>query len=114
MPSKEQHIKVYAKNKNLANEKLFLNENLEWRVTFIFYAAMHLLDSSVAEKGCHFTSHIARNSFLQKNKLYDSIIDEYEFLEVLSRKARYDCISIKQRDVNLARESLEVLEGSLL
>lgn len=110
MPSRIKHIEQYRKNKKLANTDLLKeNEYMDWRIVVIFYAAMHYIDSSYANL-MHPTTHKSRKKYLQVNSKYDEIIDDYENLEMLSRKSRYDCIKIKQRDITDALENLSTIE----
>lgn len=110
MPSKTKHIEQYLKNKKLANTNILKQvEYMDWRIVVIFYAAMHYVDSSYANV-MHPTTHKSRKNFLQNSIQYKEILDDYENLEMLSRKSRYDCIKIKQRDITDALDNLSVIE----
>lgn len=114
MPSKEKHLEQYRKNINLANSDLLKEEKYrDWRVTTIFYAGMHLLDSSYANMW-HPPTHEKRKNFLYDTIKYRDIIDDYENLEMLSRKARYKCVNILEREVESALENLQCIENMLI
>lgn len=112
MPTKEQHLKQYSKNKTLANSNPLTNdENNDWRITMIFYASMHLLESSYALKQVHTSTHEARKKFMSSNLEYNPILLDYDNLEMLSRKARYNCIKMKEKHVKDALRNMETIEN---
>ncbi len=111
MPSKKKHIEQYKKNKSLANSKYMKQTQFkDWRIVIIFYAAMHYLDSSYADVNNHPKTHKKRKEFLDMTPQYDEIIDEYDNLEMLSRKSRYDCIQILDNEVTDALINLTSIE----
>lgn len=111
MPSKNKHISQYKKNKDLAQEELLCKDkHNDWKVTILYYAVIHILESSYAERNIHFTSHISRNNFLSSNRAYNDIIDMYDNLEMLSRRARYDCKTIRPKNVKDAIDALKEAE----
>ena len=110
MPSELEHLKQYEKNKELAFSDTMCNPiNNDWKVTVLFYAALHKLDSHYANI-YHPGSHRTRKDFLHKVRQYDEIIDEYEYLEELSRNARYSCVNVKQKQVKEAEELFKCIE----
>lgn len=110
MPSKDKHLLQYKKNKTLSNSKLLKDKQYkDWRIVTLFYAGLHILDSTYAEK-FHPSSHKVRKSFLEGNPEYSDIIDDYENLEMLSRKSRYNCVNIKDSEVTDALVNLKVIE----
>lgn len=111
MPSKNDHIDQYKKNKELAQEKLLCeNKHNDWKVTILYYAVIHVIESSYAQNNIHFTSHFSRNKFLNSSRRHADIIDMYDNLEMLSRRARYDCDTIKPRNVRDAEAALKEAE----
>lgn len=114
MAEKEVHIKQYNKNKALANSETFkLGENNDWKVTIMFYAIMHLMDSCYSDVFEKHTTHEKRKKFIGSVKPYKDIIDEYTELENLSRVARYECIPIRKKDVNEANGIMQYIEEFL-
>lgn len=110
MPNKQKHISQYKKNKSLANSNFMKKtENKDWRIVMIFYATMHCLDSSYADK-FHPETHTTRKNFLERTSEYDDIIDEYQNLEMLSRKCRYDCVNIMDKEVTDALINMKAVE----
>lgn len=110
MPKKIKHIEQYKKNKLLANSKCLNNPQFrDWKIVMIFYAAMHYLESSYADK-YHSTTHQKRKKYLESDAKYEDIIDDYENLEMLSRKSRYDCIEMSSKEVIDALVNLKSIE----
>ena len=48
---------------------------------------------------------------MNANRKYQSIVKVYENLEMLSRKARYNCIKIKKKNFDDAMKNLEQIEN---
>lgn len=110
MPSESEHLNQYEKNKKLALSDIMCNpDNNDWKITILFYAALHKLDSHYASL-YHPKSHKLRKDFLYRVNKYDEIVDEYEALEELSRNARYSCVEVKDKDVKDAEELLAHIE----
>lgn len=110
MANKERHIVQYKKNKTLANSKYIKQSQFkDWRITMIFYATMHCLESKYADI-YHPSTHKDRKKFLGKTSPYINIIDDYENLEMLSRKARYDCVDMLDKEVTDALINMKTIE----
>jgi len=112
MANKKRHLEIYNKNKILANsEELSKEENFDWKIIIIYYAALHLLDSTYAEDANipHPPNHEQRKLKI-KSKYNDETFYCYKNLEGLSRQARYDCIKIKEKHVKKAYDCLEAIE----
>lgn len=111
MASKEKHIQKYNKNKQVFNSELFnIENNFDWKVTIIFYAAVHLIEGSIDGK-TKCTSHKDRYDIV--NRSFRKIIDDYENLYKLSKKARYNCVKIKEYEVDSALMSLRQIESNI-
>lgn len=116
MGSKARHLEKHSKNKKLANsEELSKEENFDWKIIMIYYAALHLLDSSYADDEIlpHPPDH-NRRKFKIKGKYNDATYDCYNNLETLSRQARYDCMKMKEKHVKKACDYLESIECMVL
>lgn len=110
MSSADDHIKQYEKNKALAQNSIFQdNKYNDWKITIIFYATMHLLDSTYPQYFTHNT-HEVRKNFLGRTMPYKNIVDEYIELENLSRRSRYHCIPIEKDEVEQAEELMNCIE----
>lgn len=66
-----------------------LNPDLDWRVTMLFYAAVHWAEAYLATRSVHSASHAERVRTLKT--LNFPVLREYQLLEDASRAARYDC-----------------------
>lgn len=108
MATSSKHKEQYRDNVRVFNSSFFKKqENYNWKVTVIFYAAIHLIESEMPPS-CRCNSHEDRYNIIEKS--FKSIIDPYEALYKLSRKARYKCIKVKHRDVTNALISLKKIE----
>ena len=111
MASRQKHREQYMDNKRVFNSKFFTNqENFNWKVTIIFYSAIHLIES-VFPNTVSCNSHEDRYNIIQKS--YQNIIDPYDELYKLSIKARYKCIKVKDRDVTNALIALNKIEKKI-
>ncbi|MBI6040211.1 hypothetical protein [Clostridium perfringens] len=111
MADKESHLRQYRKNKNLANSDLLASKIYrDWKVTVIFYATMHLMDSTYSDIYPKHNTHEKRKNFIGRTLPYKNVIDEYTELENLSRRSRYDCIPIEMEEVKQAEELMECIE----
>lgn len=112
MARKEKHLEQYIRNKKLANnEELIDDNNYDWNVVVGFYSALHCLESKFAEENFHSSIHESRKKYMNANRKYQSIVKVYENLEMLSRKARYNCIKIKKKNFDDAMKNLEQIEN---
>lgn len=111
MANKQIHLAKYKKNKALANSELISKEeNNDWKVTMIYYTALHIVDSYLANSNTHPKSHEVRKKVMACNKYLENIIDTYNLLEAKSRKSRYDCLIIKSKDVKKSLDLLNRIE----
>lgn len=111
MPTKERRITQYHKNKTLANSKLLKQEQYrDWRIVLIYYSALHYIDSTYANVNFHPHTHNERKEGFSRFKGYDDIIDDYDNLEMLSRKSRYNCVTLSNQEVEDAIENLHIIE----
>ena len=111
MPSKEKHKTQYLRNKQIAGiEELVDEDNYDWKITILFYAGLHCLETTFADDNFHPTTHNSRKSFLESNKKYQDILDCYDNLEMLSRNSRYECIKMNKRKFDDALGNVEEIE----
>lgn len=112
MPSREQHTKQYLRNKKMASiPELSLDDNYDWKITMLFYAGLHCIETTIADREYHPSTHTARKNFLERNiSVYGSILDDYENLEMLSRNSRYKCIKMKKKRFQDALGNIEEIE----
>lgn len=91
MPTSQQHLAAFASNKRLS---LILERNghLDWAITTMFYAALHLSDAFPATQAIHPRSHLQRNRYFRQYPQLYAMWPEYNELEDRSRDARYNCV----------------------
>lgn len=112
MASKSKHLDQYKRNKELAKNNQFIkDDNYDWNVIIGFYSALHCLESIFAEEQYHSSTHESRKKYMNSTRKYQNIIAIYENLEMLSRKARYNCVKIKKNKFEDAMENLKAIES---
>lgn len=116
MPSYEAHMRKYNENKKLLEEKLPLknNEYNNWIVTVSFYAALHLVESSMAEDDIHFKDHSARNKNVMIYDKLKSVSSSYKILYTKSIMARYDSNFVNTKQCRFVLDCLKKIEDELL
>lgn len=108
-----------APNKNqYKRNKIFLNRlssskepEHNWIITVAFYAALHLVEQELKNKGFTALNHYDRRKLVGKN--LKSIRKEYNNLYTKSRESRYDCFIFNQVDSDWAIQQLNIIEGRL-
>lgn len=112
------HKEKYLKNLNVVKENFNHDKkNNEWKVTVLFYAAMHLVEGSFPAN-LRTENHAERfkriNSLAKLNsKEYANIQVPYKRLYDFSINARYYNIPILDKEIELAFKHLKVLEENL-
>ena len=89
MPSQAEHLAKAESNQRLA--LAFQNgPHVDWSVTVLFYAALHLVEAALAP--VHSTNHADRNPNIQHDPHLNAIYLYYRELYRRSLDARYDCV----------------------
>ena len=74
MPSSLTHRQQAQHNEEfIASFDLDSTPYLDWVVTAIFYAALHFVDSYLAIRGVHLSSHRGRDSLITPNSIPTTI-----------------------------------------
>ena len=109
MPGSIDHKSQAVHNENLLHEDLFKSGKTmycDWVVTISFYSALHLIDGVLAaDFGCAYIySHGSRRSLVDKH-LSEGAKDVFGLYEALyndSRRARYDCTQMTEKQASHA------------
>ena len=111
MPDPSAHKKQAQHNHKVAT-RLDANDPtaLDWAITIRFYAALHLVRAYLAQLGLQPKDHEETFDYLTQSGLPEDLVAAYRRFYRLSRKARYDCWSPSQSDVNTARQLLSQVE----
>jgi hypothetical protein len=90
VPSRQQHLVKAESNQRLAIA--FQNgPHVDWSVTVLFYAALHLVEAALAP-AVHSPNHSARHQTVQVDPRFQQIYRHYRELYYRSLDARYDCV----------------------
>lgn len=104
---------INTKEINLYSKKSFFEINsskyLEWAVTIIFYAALHLIEMELAKSNQHCKSHDSRNKCIAITTNFKPIRSQYQTLYMQSIKARYEFKKFSSQRV----EELKILLGEI-
>lgn len=112
------HKKKYLENLNVVKKNFNHNKKCnEWKVTVLFYAAMHLVEGSFPES-LRTEKHKDRfeliNNLAKGNREeYKNIKAPYKRLYDFSINARYYDIPIMDKEVAKANDYLKILEENL-
>ncbi|MHB8574674.1 MAG: hypothetical protein ACYDCQ_05020 [Dehalococcoidia bacterium] len=104
MPSEPAHVASYQSNAALS-AKLEAGGDLDWAITTMFYAALHLVEAYFSRAGTHSSGHVQRKRLIQNHPTLGAIWAEYSELEQRSKDARYQCLSFTLAQVQDLRAS---------
>lgn len=92
------------------------SQHLDWQVSSIFYAALHLVQTYFAVRHPELDpqSHVERNRLIATTEIVEDIYPPYRKLYERSREARYQCTNWDTQRVTAARKQLERIERALL
>jgi len=80
----------------------------DWIITIRFYSLLHYIDERLVMHGYNATSHNERKNSIQDcNDIDNRVHSLYRSLEDLSRQARYNCIEMRDEDVEESERRLE-------
>ena len=97
MPSRQQHLANAERNQRLSIA-LQSGPHIEWAVTVLFYAALHLVEATLAPS-VHSTNHKARNQTVQLDPRFHPIYRHYRELYYRGLDARYERASFNVSQV---------------
>lgn len=113
MPSEAQHRRQYEHNKELLNIPDFCIQStnyIDWVVTILFYAAVHVVEMDLARLPYHSLNHEERERAMARRASCKRILKEYHALYMASRKARYDCHNYTPQDAIVFQNHLARIE----
>ena len=100
MPSSLTHRQQAQHNEEfIASFDLDSTPYLDWVVTAIFYAALHFVDSYLAIRGVHLSSHRGRDSLIWAVRDLRPIYSAYRRLKHRSEQARYEAMPFSSKKV---------------
>jgi hypothetical protein len=91
VPSRHEHLADAERNQRLSIA-LQTGLHVEWSVTVLFYAALHLVEATLAPS-VHSPNHKTRNQTVQLDPRFHPIHRHYRELYYRSLDARYDCVA---------------------
>lgn len=89
MPNRADHIAKAQANESLS-VALQAGGSLDWSVTVLFYAALHLVEATLAPQ-MHSRTHVERDATIRRHLQLRPIYGHYRELKERSLQARYDC-----------------------
>jgi hypothetical protein len=89
VPSRSEHLAKAESNQRLAIA-FQSDPHVDWSVTVLFYAALHLVEATLAP--IHSMNHTDRNQNIQQDPHLQAIYLLYRELYRRSLDARYDCV----------------------
>jgi hypothetical protein len=92
VPSRQHHLANAERNQQLSLA-LCTGPHIDWSVTVLFYAALHLVEAALAPQ-THSSNHNARFANIRRHPQLRQIYFQYHELYSRSLDARYDCVSV--------------------
>ena len=87
--NRAEHLAQAQRNESLSRA-LQAGPSLDWSVTLLFYAALHLVEATLAPQ-THSRTHVERDRTVRQHPQLRSIYGHYRELKERSLQARYDC-----------------------
>mgnify|MGYP003383270412 CR=1 FL=1 len=84
-----------------------------WRVTTIFYSALHVVSAYLARQGMYPKDHPERGKMLAKDHKGRTISSSYETLQGWSKASRYELGGISDAQIAAAHLILAKIESAL-
>ncbi len=113
MPDNSRHLDQYKHNKKLLTSTELDKDKTsfpDWVIIVAFYSAVHLIEKELASIPFHSSTHKNRDEIIVKIPKLKPIATQYATLEMQSKKARYECITLKNKHANDAIELLREIE----
>jgi len=103
MPSRDEHLSKARKNREFAD--LLKPDNstrAEWKLTVLFYSALHYVEAFHAKTHLHCKRHQDLNDNIMRNPLLADISEDYFHLQNFSWNARYQAVNYGNAEVEEA------------
>ena len=109
MPARDEHLSQARSNEFVA---LFLLQHQypDWAVTVFFYAALHYVESVLAESNLHSENHPVRDSSIARSVKLRAIYGEYRYLKTLSTDARYRVKKFGETELRTAQAKFSAIK----
>lgn len=113
----QQHLNQAKHNESFLSvvETHFPDNFFDWKITIIFYIAVHYIDAYFASYGEHTYSHEDRREKLEygANSVSMAFIDHYNNLYNICRNARYNGFTDEQAYLRLQQNKLAEAKKNL-
>ncbi len=112
--TKEEHLNKAAQNIQFQS-RLDMNVPgaIDWSITVIFYAALHLVEAYFSSFGKGHNHHFTRGNALLTDARIKSLYSDYRTLEDLSREARYEIAAFNNGDLARAKACFDAIESAV-
>lgn len=116
MPARDNHLHQAQHNEAfVASFNLDSTAYLDWAVTGIFYAALHYVESFLADRNIHPETHLSRDRVFQQQQNLKPIYNQYRVLKTRSENARYDLQQFSPVEVReLISAELQAVKSHIL
>jgi len=111
----QEHLNKISQNRDFLKEIVSASSSTAdgWRITILFYNALHYIEAYFCSKGRSNQTHTSRASSIQSDPVISSLYRDYRSLENLSREARYDVTSFNSGDMRRAQAASLNIENSI-
>lgn len=116
MPDNQSHLKQAVSNSKFYNEIQVIEGYYDWKVTVIFYEAVHRMRAWITHKNpqsSDFKDHSGVEQSLRRLNCPRHLRKAYKQLKALSEKSRYSCVPVTEEDLKDALEYLRIIVASV-
>jgi len=114
--SKTAHLQKADHNRQFSDDITQLPDDYrDWRITAIFYAALHILQAYFVAKNTEYpTKHQERDELIQRDPNLRTLWDDYRELKTLSVTSRYQCLPINDFDITEAKQHFDAIRNHVM
>ena len=116
MPTTAEHIVKATGNEKFADSLGMADQSqIDWKLTVIFYAAMHYVEAHLAKSlNMHLRSHTTRDGYVTREATLKKARTEYNHLKYYAYNARYEVSGFTATDVAAAQGYFAKLKAVIL
>jgi hypothetical protein len=100
----DEHLDQFEHNLEVARRLAGTDDNWDWALTALFYAALHLCQAYMSRQGLQADSHRKRERQMLASSELQPVLNHYKALRNDSEEARYDCRQFSRSEFESIRD----------